>query len=108
MRAVALTDEQSGSPAQAEEVAEKSIDALVKAAGPEVYAPYQEQAAKAMADAREDKDLPARATKLLGVAESYPNSTVAADAMLAAAESYEAANQPRSAIRVLRQMWFKF
>ena len=42
------------------------------------------------------------------MAQTYPNSTVAADAMLAAADAYEAANQPRGAIRVLRQMWFKY
>ena len=62
-----------------------------------------------MEDAQAEKDHPDRmAEKLLAVAQGYPNSGVAPQAMLAAADAYEHANQPHAAIRVLRQMWFKY
>ena len=45
---------------------------------------------------------------MLDVAQVYPNSAVAPRAMLAAADSYESAKEPRAAINVLRQMYFKY
>src|SRR5206468_12393534 len=109
MRSVSLTDESAagGNPTQAADTAELAIDTLIKQGGATVYAPYQEQAAKAMEQARPEQDNQVKATRLQAVAQVYPNSAVASDAMLAAADAYESANQPRGAIRVLRQMWFK-
>lgn len=108
MRAVALTDDQAGSPTQAADVAEHAIEQLIHASGVSIYAPYQEQAAKAFADAQAETDPAAAAGKLLAVAQVYPNSDVAPKSILAAADSYESAHQPRNAIRVLREMWFKY
>lgn len=106
MRPVALLDEQAGTPSQAEDVAEKSIEQLIRTAGAGVYAPYQKQAEQAMTDAQGADNLSDRANKLMAVAQAYPNSGVAPKALFAAADAYESAKQPRSAVRVLRQMWF--
>ena len=46
--------------------------------------------------------------KLLAVAQVYPNSTVAPEAMLAAGDAYEAAGDAKAAVNVLRPMYFKF
>ena len=59
-----------------------------------------------MEQAQASKDDPAG--KLLELARTYPNSAIAGKAMIAAAEAYEAAGDPRHAIRVLRDMWFKY
>ena len=61
-----------------------------------------------MEEAKAEQDPQAQAVKLLAVAQIYPNAGIAPQAMLAAADAYETAKQPRSAIRVLRQMWFKY
>src|SRR3954452_4773868 len=109
MRTVALADETSGgNPTQAADTAESAIYSLIKQGGPAVYSPFQEQAVKAMEEARAEQDPQVKANRLQAVAQTYPNSTAAADAMLAAADAYEVANQPRGAIRVLRPMWFKY
>jgi PQQ-like domain len=107
MRAVSLADS-AGNPVLAEDVAEKTIEEVIKAAGPGVYEPYQQAAAKAVDDAQGEGDAVVKAEKLLAIAQQYPNSNVAPRAMLAAAESFEAAKLPRQAVRVLRQMWFKY
>ncbi|HEX4795155.1 MAG TPA: PQQ-binding-like beta-propeller repeat protein [Humisphaera sp.] len=105
MRTVPMVDSNTGAPAQAAALAESALAALIKAA-PSVYGPIQAQADAALKSAQgPGAD---SAGRLLEVARTYPNSTVASQAMLAAADAYEAAGNPRQAIGVLRQMWFKY
>ncbi len=104
MRTAPLLDEATASPMQANAVAEKQIGRLMKK-DPAVYAPFEEAAAAALKQAESDKqDV---ADRLLAVAQTYPNSTVASSAMLEAAEAFETARQPRLAIQAVRQLYFK-
>ena len=107
-RAVTLSDEQASTPALADDVAEKAIAALIRSAGPVVYEPFEKAAQAALATAGEEPDAAAKAAKLQAVAETFPNATVAAPAMMAAADAFEAGAKPRAAVRVLRQAWFKY
>ncbi len=111
MRAISLpgarNDELEGSLAS--DVAEKAIDHLIRANGPEVYAAFQKAADRDLQAARKLQDHPVQmAGMLLWTAHTYPNSTAARHAMVDAAEAYECAGEPRQAIRVLREMWFDF
>ena len=45
---------------------------------------------------------------MLAVAQAYPNAKVAPDALLAAAGSYEAAENHRQAAQLLRQLYFRY
>ncbi|MDB5303459.1 MAG: bamB 4 [Phycisphaerales bacterium] len=105
LRPVPQVDEKTGSPVQADAVAEKRITEIVKEK-PSLYEPYQQAAATALQAAQDAKDDPA--SKLLAVARTYPNSTLAGKAMVAAADAYESAGNPRQAVRVLRDTWFKY
>ena len=103
-RSVSLPDPQTSAPTQAGLVAEKGIAAVIKT-NPEVYAPFEQAAADAFAEAKSaSDDLP---TRLLTVAKTYPNSSVAPQAMLAAADAYESAGNPRMALQVVRQLYFR-
>jgi outer membrane protein assembly factor BamB/tetratricopeptide (TPR) repeat protein len=104
LRPVSLPDPQTASPTQAGVLAEKGIAALIKS-NPQAYAPFEQAAADAFADARRSSDdLPAR---LIAVAKTYPNSSVAPQAMLAAADAYESAGNPRMALQAARQLYFR-
>ncbi|MDB5289757.1 MAG: outer rane biosis protein BamB [Phycisphaerales bacterium] len=105
LRPVPQVDEKSGSPVQADVVAERRITEIIKDK-PSIYEPYQQAAAAALQAAQDAKDDPAG--KLLAVARTYPNSTLAGKAMVAAADAYESAGNPRQAVRVLRDTWFKY
>ena len=104
LRPESLTDDTTGAPTQAAAVAERAINNLIRLAGASVYAPYQ-QAASEKLDAAAKTNEPA---KLLAVAQEYPNATVAPQAMLAAADAFEAAGDPKAAVNVLRPMYFKY
>jgi len=95
-RAVALPDDSSRTPASADVVAQKQIAELIKK-DPAIYEPFEKEAAEALQKARDAKD----SARLLDVAEAYPNATVASEAMLLAAESYEAGGNLRAARRIL-------
>ena len=70
---MALADESSGgNPTQAADTAESAIYALIKQGGPSVYAPFQEQAVKAMEEARAEQDPQVKANKLQAVAQNLP------------------------------------
>ena len=92
---VPLPDDSTHAPASADIVAQKAIDQLARA-NPGIYEPFEKEAAEAMKDAEASND-PA---KLLAVAQTYPNATVAPKAMLAAANAYEAAGDARAARHV--------
>src|SRR5665213_887862 len=105
LRPVPLADEAAAAPAQAQAIAQKQI-AIIIGTNPSAYEPFQQAAAAALATAQAATQ--DTADKLLEVARAYPNSAIAGKAMLASAERYETHNQPRKAIRVLRDMWFKY
>jgi outer membrane protein assembly factor BamB/tetratricopeptide (TPR) repeat protein len=102
MRAVPLTDEASNTPTSADVVARKQIADLIRK-DPQLYDPIEKQAAVALGKAQETKD-PA---KLLEVAQEYPNSSVATQASLAAADAYESGGDMRAARHVLSDVYFQ-
>ena len=77
-------------------LARQRIDELVAAYGPQVYAAPEAAAAQALADAADPAALEA-------VADRYPNSAAAADALGRAAASYVAAGDAAAAGRALRK-----
>jgi outer membrane protein assembly factor BamB len=113
LRPVPLLDEPGGGPTQAGAVAEEAIRNLLAKAGAAVYAPYEQAAARGLAEAQAAADAAAdgaasKPDRLLAVAQTYPNASVAPQALLAAADAYEAAGHARPAVQVLRQMYFKY
>lgn len=104
LRSVVLNDDESPLPRPASARAEKAI-AAVKKVDPSAYAPFEQAAADALDEAKDaGSDAP---EKLLAVAQIYPNSSVAPLATLAAADAYEAAGNPRLAVQVARELYFK-
>src|SRR5439155_15827437 len=71
---------------------------------PELYAPFEQAAADALSAARASAD----PGKLLAVSQTYPNSKVAPQALLAAADAYEMLGNHRQAGQILRQIYFKY
>src|SRR5205085_10873 len=61
-------------------------------------------AAGAMDEAKASSD----PSKLLNVAQVYPNAKVAPEALLSAANAYEAAGNNRQAAQLLRQLYFRY
>jgi outer membrane protein assembly factor BamB len=104
LRQEPITDDASGSATTAGAYAEKAIASLIRLAGPGVYQPFQDAAAAALTEAQKTND----PSKLLAVAQVYPNAAVAPQAMLAAADAYETAGDSKSAVNVLRPMYFKY
>jgi outer membrane protein assembly factor BamB len=100
-RAVPLANEATNTPASADVVARKQVAALIEK-DPQIYDPFEKLAAAALEQAQSSND-PA---KLLNVAQSFPNSTVAGKATLAAADAYEAAGNLRAARHVLSDVYF--
>jgi outer membrane protein assembly factor BamB len=105
LRPVALLDE-NGGPTQASAEAEGKIRKLIERAGTAVYEPYEQAAAKELAAAQ--AAAPPKPDPLLNVAQTFPNSKIAPQALLAAADAYEAAGRAQAAVQVLRQMYFKY
>jgi hypothetical protein len=102
-RAVPVAQGDSGGPTQAAAVAENMISEVI-ARNAQTYASVAEQAEAAFKSAQASAD-PA---KLLSVAQTYPNARIAPQAMLKAADAYEAVGNPRQAVQVLRQLYFKY
>jgi outer membrane protein assembly factor BamB len=106
LRPVPLVDEKTGGPTQAAAVAEGQIKALVVRGGVKLYAAFEAEAAKRLADAQAAK--PVKPEALVEVADAYPNAITAPKALLAAAEAYESLKQPQPAVQALRQAYFKY
>jgi outer membrane protein assembly factor BamB len=100
-RAVSLPDEAAKAPRSADAVARDRIDALISR-DRTIYQKFETQAAEALRVAEQSGE----PSKLLAVAQTYPNSTIAARAMLAAATAYGDSGQARLARRVLLDMFF--
>ena len=88
---------------QAAVEAEGQIGDLIRK-HPESYEAVGKQAVAALDAAQAAGD----AAKLLEVAHTYPNATVASNAMMLAADLYEQAKNPRLAAHVLRQVFRKY
>jgi outer membrane protein assembly factor BamB/outer membrane protein assembly factor BamD (BamD/ComL family) len=102
-RSVPVVQSDASGPALAAAAAEKMIGELIQRS-PQVYAPVQQQADAAFTSAQTAAD-PA---KLLAVAQTYPNSTIAPQALMKAADAYESVGNPRQAVQILRQLYFKY
>src|SRR5690606_2686861 len=104
LREVTLNDARSGGATQAAVVAEREIGQVIRQSGRALYQPYEQAARDAFEQARAGE----QADALLDIARRYPNATVAPEALLAAAQSYEQANDHRRATQTLRQITFKY
>jgi outer membrane protein assembly factor BamB len=103
LRAVPVADA-DGDAAGAASIARRGIDDAIRRAGRAVYEPYERAAVEMLRSAESAID----AEQLQAVAQAYPNSTAAPRALLAAADAYEAAKDPRRATQVLRQVYFRY
>jgi outer membrane protein assembly factor BamB/tetratricopeptide (TPR) repeat protein len=105
LRDIPITRSDAEGPRPARIVAEQAIaELLKKEGGAAAYAPF-EQAAAEQLKAAQSQNNPA---KLSAVADAYPNSASAPKALLAAADLYEAAGNPRLAKETLRQIVFRY
>jgi outer membrane protein assembly factor BamB len=100
LRTVPLADEEAGA-SQAALVAEKMITE-VKKIRPEAYASFETLAGQALEAAGNDPAL------LKSVAETYPNSASAPQAMIAAADAFEGQSNYRLAAYTRRQAYNKY
>ncbi len=101
LRTVPLADEDAGGATQAAIVAEKYIGEVIKLK-PTAYAAFEKEATDALAAAGNDPSL------LKAVAESYPNSTAAAESMTSAAKAYEGQSAYRLAAHTYGQVYRKY
>jgi hypothetical protein len=101
--AAASASNETRAVVQAAVEAENQIADVVRL-HPEAYAPIEQQAVAAMETALANHD----AGKLLQIAQTYPNASIAPKAMLQAAESYEQGGDARQAAHVLRQIYRKY
>ncbi len=104
MRIVPSSGDDASGGAQAGRVAESAITALMTKGGPAVYETFETEAGQMLDQFRDSHD-PA---KLQTVADHYPNSKVAREAMMLAAKEFEKAEQPRLASQVLRRLYLKY
>jgi outer membrane protein assembly factor BamB len=82
------------------QIAEETIAAMQQGGNEQFYAPYQEQALAAMQKARQL----GQAAELLAVAQRYPNSSVAGDALRESAAAYLAAGNPGESASVFHEL----
>jgi outer membrane protein assembly factor BamB len=100
-RAVQLADPITNAPTQASTLADKSIEVIKGTPdGKLAYDKFEQIALQKLHDAK----LAADPDQLLDIAQVYPDSQVAGDAMLSAASLYESRGNPRMATQVLRRL----
>jgi outer membrane protein assembly factor BamB len=86
-------------------VADRRIEKILATPqGREAYEKFQQAAAEALSQAKAAGD----PDQLLNIAKVYPDSRVAADAMISAADFYESRGNSRMATQVLRQILLRF
>jgi outer membrane protein assembly factor BamB len=104
-RAVPMPDPHGNATIAAGDVADQAIkDILGTPDGVLAYKKFEEAAAQKLAAAQAAQD----PDRLLDISRVYPNSAVARDAMLAAANCYETRGDARMATQVLRQILARF
>lgn len=101
-RMVTVNDARWDGATQAAVVAEHEIAALIRKFGRDVYAEFDALAEQAIAAAAVDPDL------LLAIPTRYPNARIAPQALLQAAQAFEATGNHRRATQTLRQVSYKF
>jgi outer membrane protein assembly factor BamB len=100
-RAVQLPDPVTNAPTQASALADKSIEVIKGTPdGKVAYDKFEQIALQKLQEAK----LAANPDQLLDIAQVYPDSQVAGDAMLSAASLYESRGNPRMATQVLRRL----
>ncbi len=90
---------QPGEPEPAGAVAQRAVALILQAHGRHLYQPFEQHARSVLRAAREDGD----ASVLQRVADEYPNSLAAGEALLAWARLLREDDQHRLATRVLRR-----
>ena len=105
LRAVPLIDEQTGASGadKASTVAAASIDRLLRTS-PDAYRAFDAQAQQAFEQAKATDD----ARAMLALSRTFPNSRVAADAMLFAASKFERDGDAKQATQVLRTLYIRY
>ena len=103
MRAIPMPGP-DGIPLTAGRKAETAIADLIAKVGPGAYAPFEQKAASALAAMADTKETGA----LLALADEYPHSTAAPQALMQAATIYQNAGQPRLATIVLRRLYWRY
>lgn len=88
----------------ASEAAERRIGELIERHGPDVYAPFEEQARRQYQAAATMNDI----ARMLGVADTYPHSSVAAQALMAAGAMLDRARQPLRAAQTLIRAYYRY
>ncbi|HEV8290817.1 MAG TPA: hypothetical protein VGP94_02790, partial [Tepidisphaeraceae bacterium] len=104
MRIITLAGEDASGTLQAGKLAENAINDLVRKVDRSIYDELEKEAAEKLAKlgAQGNPD------ELMALAENYPNSKVASDALMLAAKRYEDTNKPRMATQVLRRLNWKY
>jgi outer membrane protein assembly factor BamB len=102
-RQVIVPTEDGTGTTPAATAAEGLIAQRVKDA-PATYKPFEEAAARDLAAAKQKAD----PNLMLAVAQTYPNAQTAPEALLAAADAYEAGGKYRLATQVLNQAYRKY
>jgi hypothetical protein len=103
MRAVPLSGT-DGVALTAGKKAETAITGLIAKVGPALYAPFERKAASALSALAGAKDPAA----LLALADEYPHSSAAPQALMQAAMIYQNTAQPRLATIVLRRLYWRY
>ena len=102
LRGVTISEsDQGASPASG--FVYQAIANLLRRSGEALYQPYGHAAAEKLATARQNSDVPARRDQLISLAETYPNSKPAGEAILLAAGDDESLGDARSAASLLRK-----
>jgi outer membrane protein assembly factor BamB len=104
LRSVPVADADDDAVTPAGEVARLEIDDLLTRTSRALYAPLEKAAVEMLAAAGAAKD----PQKIQEVAMVYPNSLIAPQALLAAADVYESRGDSRTATQVLRQALFRY
>lgn len=99
LRDVPVASGENELPRRAADSAETKIDLLIKSKR-ETYALYEKAAGELLETLKAKND----PTQLYTVAEQYPNSQAAPQALMLAAERYETGGNPRQAAQVLRSL----
>jgi outer membrane protein assembly factor BamB len=100
-RGMAMPDPLTGGPSQAGVVADKAIQKILDTPdGRLAYDKFEQLAAQKLRDAKAAGD----PDQLMEVARMYPDARVTSEAMISAADLYEARSNPRLATHVLREL----
>lgn len=104
LRAVSVSNAEGDDIAGAGEIARQAIAQVLMRTARSLYAPYEAAAVELLNSAKQAGD----PKKLQELAMMYPNALAAPQALLAAADIYEAGNNPRGATQALRIAYIRY